>query len=67
MDPENSEKLLNILRSTLYLVEHYGKPVEEAPALCDVERSILAAISQLEAANSLRTSLRHRAKTLANA
>ena len=52
MDPETSQTLLNILRGTLYLVEYYGKPIRQVPALCDVESSIVAAIAQLEAADS---------------
>ena len=52
MNPETSRALLNILRGTLYLVEYYGKPIRQVPALCDVESSIVAAIAQLEAADS---------------
>jgi hypothetical protein len=50
MDAESAEKLVNILRSTLHLVEHYGKPVPQSATLCDLERSIRTAISELEAA-----------------
>ncbi len=51
MDAESTEKLVNILRSTLHLVEHYGKPVKQSAALSDVERSLRSAISELEAAS----------------
>ena len=50
MDAESSEKLVHILRSTLYLVEHYGKPVQQSDVLRDVARAIRTAISELEAA-----------------
>ena len=50
MDAESSEKLVHILRSTLHMVEHYGKPVQQS-ALCDAARAIRTAITELEAAH----------------
>jgi hypothetical protein len=49
MDVESAEKLVNILRSALYLVEHYGRPAPQSAALFDVSRSIPIAIAELEA------------------
>ena len=50
MDVASAEQLVNILRSALYLVEQYGRPVQQSAALIDVSRSIQIAISELEAA-----------------
>jgi hypothetical protein len=51
MDAESEEKLVNIFRSTLYLVKHYGKHVPKSAALLDMERTLLTAIAELEAAH----------------
>jgi hypothetical protein len=49
MDVASAVQLVNILRSALYLVEQYGRPVQQSAALSDVSRSIRIAISELEA------------------
>jgi len=51
MDADSCEKLVNIFRSTLYLMKHYAKHAQKSAALHDVERTLLTAIAELEGAH----------------